>query len=145
MVYAVITLGILGIIASFGLGIAAKKFAVEVDPKVEAINEALPQANCGGCGYAGCINYAEAVAKGEIGPDKCVAGGDDITKAVASIIGVEAEAGVRKVAYVRCSGTKDKAIDRFDYSGLNDCRGAQLISGGFKGCVYGCLGLGTCV
>ena len=144
MVYAVITLGILGVIASFGLGIAAKKFAVEVDPKVEEINEVLPQANCGGCGYAGCSNYAEAVVKGEIGPDKCVAGGEDVTKAVAAVLGVEATSGIRKIAYVRCSGTKDNSINRFDYSGFSDCRGAQIISGGFKGCSYGCLGLGTC-
>jgi Na+-translocating ferredoxin:NAD+ oxidoreductase RNF subunit RnfB len=144
MIYAVISLGLLGAAASFGLGIAAKKFSVDVDPKVEEINEVLPQANCGGCGYAGCSNYAEAVVKGEIGPDKCVAGGDDITAKVASVIGVKAEAGVKRVAYVKCSGTKEVCENKFDYSGFKDCVGAQLIGGGYKGCAYGCLRLGTC-
>ena len=144
MIYAVISLGLLGVIASFGLGIAAKKFAVDVDPKVEEINEVLPQANCGGCGFAGCVNYAEAVAKGDVSPDKCVAGGDDITLKIASIIGVKAEAGVRKIAYVKCSGTRDVCENKFDYSGFKDCIGAQLIGGGYKGCTFGCLRLGTC-
>ncbi len=144
MIYAVISLGLLGVIASLGLGIAAKKFAVDVDPKVEEINEALPQANCGGCGYAGCVNYAEAVVKGEIGPDKCVAGGDDVTLKLASIMGVEAETGFRKIAHVKCSGTREVCENKFDYSGFKDCVGAQLIGGGYKGCSYGCLRLGTC-
>ena len=145
MVSAVFILGLLGIIASLGLGIASKKFAVEVDPKVEAINEALPQANCGGCGYAGCMNFAEAVVKGEAPPDGCVAGGEEVTKKVGEILGVEVSAGIRKVAVVKCSGTYENCGTKFNYLGVKDCRAANTIAGGFKDCAYGCLGLGSCV
>ncbi len=145
MVSAVLILGLLGIIASIGLGIASKKFAVEVDPKVEEINEVLPQANCGGCGYPGCINFAEAVAKGEADPGGCVVGGDEVANKVAKIIGVEVSTSIRKIAVVRCSGTKDKCGEKFVYSGVKDCRAANSIAGGFKNCAYGCLGLGSCV
>ncbi len=145
MVSAVFILGLLGIVASLGLGIASKKFAVEVDPKVEAINEALPQANCGGCGYAGCMNFAEAVAKGEAPPDGCVAGGEEVIKKVGEILGIEVSAGIRKVAVVKCSGTYENCGSKFNYSGVRDCRAANTIAGGFKDCSYGCLGLGSCV
>jgi len=146
MFYAILSLGLLGVIASLGLGIAARKFAVEVDPKVEQINEALPQANCGGCGYAGCINFAEAVVKGEVEPNKCVAGGDEVSFKIAEILGIEVKAGVKKVAVIHCSGFMPDIADvKFEYFGVRDCRAAQIIGGGFKGCSFGCLGLGTCV
>ena len=62
---AILSLGGLGILASLSLGIASKKFAVEVDPTVEAILDALPGANCGACGFPGCSGMSEAMAKGD--------------------------------------------------------------------------------
>ncbi len=144
MIYAVISLGVLAILLSLGLGIASKVFSVDVDPKVEAVNEALPQANCGGCGYAGCSNFAEAVVKGEIEPSGCVACSEDVIIKVSAILGVEAVTGVKKIAHVKCSGTRELCENKFDYSGFRDCVGAQLIGGGYKGCEHGCLRLGTC-
>lgn len=144
MIYAVICLGLLGIIASYGLGIASKIFAVEVDPKIEEVNEILPQANCGGCGYAGCSNFAEAVVKGEAEPGGCVAADESTIVKVGQLIGKSVELGVRKVAFVKCKGANSIVNNKFDYNGFNDCRGAQIIGGGFKGCSYGCLGLGSC-
>ncbi len=144
MIYAVICLGLLGVAASFGLGVASKVFAVETDPKIEEVNEVLPQANCGGCGFAGCINFAEAVVKGDIEPNKCVAADESTILNVAKLLGKSVEIGVRKVAFVKCKGSNNIVVNKFDYSGFNDCRGAQLIGGGYKGCNYGCLGLGSC-
>ncbi len=144
MVYAIFCLGLLGVIASFGLGVASKVFAVETDPKIEEVNEALPQANCGGCGFAGCINFAEAVVKGEAEPNGCVAADEATIVNVAKILGKTVSIGVRKVAFVKCKGSKDIVVKKFEYNGFNDCRGAQIIGGGYKGCSYGCFGLGTC-
>ena len=145
MVSAVLVLGILGILTSIGLGIASKKFAVEIDPKIEEVNEVLPQANCGGCGYAGCINFAEAVVKGEAPANGCVVGGEDVAREIGKILGIKVEAGVRKVAVVKCSGSSDKCGVKFNYYGVRDCRAANSVGGGFKNCSYGCLGLGSCV
>ncbi len=145
MISAICILGILGILASIGLGIASKKFAVDVDPKIEEINEVLPQANCGGCGYAGCSNFAEAVVKGEANPSGCVAGGEKVAQEIAKILGIEVHAGIKKIAVVRCSGSKDKCGEKYYYLGFKDCRSANTVAGGYKSCSFGCLGLGSCV
>ncbi len=144
MVYSLIILGVLGFLASVGLGIASRIFAVKTDPLVDEINEALPQANCGGCGYAGCSGFANALVKGEAKPSGCVAGGPDTAKKVSQILGVAVEVSIKRVAHIKCSGSKELAINKFEYSGFKDCVGAQLIGGGYKGCAYGCLRLGTC-
>ena len=73
---AFLIVGILGLILGLGLAVADKKFAVEKDEKLVALEEAMPGANCGGCGYAGCQAYAEAVFNGEAKPGLCSPGGD---------------------------------------------------------------------
>ncbi|NLC50872.1 MAG: RnfABCDGE type electron transport complex subunit B, partial [Firmicutes bacterium] len=146
MVAAILTLGGLGLIFGGLLALAAQRFAVEEDPRVAQIEEALPGANCGACGYAGCANFAEAVAKGEAEPTGCIPGGKDTSQAICKILGKDAEGSesCRQVAEVGCIGDKETAKDRFQYDGVKDCRAAQMYNGGFKGCPYGCLGLGTC-
>ena len=62
---ACLVVGGAGIVIGVLLGIAGKKFAVEVDEKAVAIREALPGSNCGGCGYAGCDAVAAAIAAGD--------------------------------------------------------------------------------
>lgn len=135
----------LGVLAGLGLGYASKKFAVEVDPRVPAIREALPSANCGGCGYAGCDAFAKAVAEGEAPIDGCPVGGSSTTEALANIMGIKAEQKEKQVAFVKCNGTCDKSKEKYEYVGICDCLEAAHIPGaGSKGCSYGCLGLGTC-
>ena len=51
-----------GLIAAIILTIASKLMFVPVDEKVAAVREVLPGANCGGCGFAGCDDYAAAFA-----------------------------------------------------------------------------------
>ena len=145
MLVAAITMGLLGILAAAGLGYAAKIFYVEVDPKVTAIEEALPGANCGGCGYPGCSGAAVAIAEGRAAANVCVAGGPDVWSAVAGVLGVEVEIREREVAKVKCRGGAERADRRFEYVGVSDCRAAVLLAGGEKICDVGCLGLGTCV
>ena len=132
-------------IAAAGLGVAARIFAVEVDPMVEAIEEALPGANCGGCGFAGCASCAMAIALGKADPNQCVAGGPDVAEAICGIMGVEAVYREPDVAEPSCTYGTDKADLKYQYDGVNDCRAAALLAGGPKECPIGCLGLGTCV
>ncbi len=104
MIISVATLAILGLFIGLFLGIAAKKLAVEVDPREEKILNALPGANCGGCGYAGCSAMASAIVKGEAPVNGCPVGGDEVGKKVAKIMGIEADAAVRLSAFVKCNG-----------------------------------------
>jgi RnfABCDGE-type electron transport complex B subunit len=142
---ALIGLGGLGLFFGLLLGVASKLFHVEIDERVEMINEVLPQANCGACGYAGCMGLAEAIVKGEAEPSACTAGGIEVAKNISNIMGVSALSNAKKVAYLKCKGTSLVTKDKFVYNGAIDCKAASLIMGGSKSCAYGCLGLGTCV
>ena len=102
-------LGGLGLIFGLVLAVASKVFYVETDPRLDELNECLPGANCGGCGYAGCGGYAEAVLNGEAEIGKCASGGNECAMKMAEIMGVKAEKMERRVAMVRCSGYK--AVD----------------------------------
>ena len=147
-------LGGLGLIFGLVLAAASKVFYVEVDPRLEKLNECLPGANCGGCGYPGCGGYAEAVLNGEAPIGKCASGGTECANAMASIMGVEAGEMVRMVAMVKCSGyrTFDKdgnqthgAKMKGNYEGFKDCLAASKVGGrGPLSCKYGCLGFGSC-
>ena len=155
IVIAIAVLGGLGLIFGLVLAVASKVFYVETDPRLDKLNDCLPGANCGGCGYAGCAAYAEAVLKGEAPIGACASGGDECAQAMAAIMGIKAEAVTRKVAMVRCSGSRafDKdgnlvkgAKIKGDYEGFKDCLSASKVGGnGPLACKYGCLGFGTCV
>lgn len=135
---------VLGIIFGVGLAIASRRFAVHVDPKVEAIDAALPQLNCAACGYAGCLDYAKALAAGGVSASLCVPGGVEVAKKVSEITGIPLEEIKAVRAYVHCQGGACEARDAFEYHGEQDCRAAVLVHGGPKQCKYGCLGFGTC-
>ena len=143
MLIAIISLGGLGFVLGSGLSIASKKFAVEIDPREEAVLKALPGANCGACGFPGCNGFAAAVVRGDAPATGCTAGGVNTAKAVGIIMGVEAEV-VKKVARVYCKGGNKETTKKFIYEGIPNCRAATLIAGGDKTCQYGCVGLGTC-
>lgn len=140
----IVTLGGLGLIFAVGLAYASKKFAVEIDPRIEKVEEALAGINCGACGYAGCRGYAEAIVAGEAGIDKCAPGGIDSVSEISDIMGIEMSEIIPKVAVAQCQGGHEQAQAKFDYQGVEDCRAAQMLGAGFKSCSYGCLGLGSC-
>ena len=152
---AIAVLGSLGLIFGLVLAAASKVFYVETDPRLDKLNACLPGANCGGCGYAGCAAYAEAVLNGEAPIGACASGGNECAQAMAAIMGVKAEAVTRRVALVRCSGarTYDKdgnltrgAKIKAEYEGFKDCLSASKVGGnGPVACKYGCLGFGSCV
>ncbi|GAB4336514.1 MAG: Fe-S cluster domain-containing protein [Calditrichia bacterium] len=145
VISALITLGGLGLIFGAILAFASKIFHVEKDPRIEKIDEILPGANCGGCGYPGCSNYAEAVVKYSASINLCAPGGEETVLKIAEILGVTAETTESKVAVVRCQGAHGVAKDKFIYEGIEDCNAATLVQNGHKACVYGCLGFGSCV
>ena len=146
-------LGGLGLLFGLILSIASKVFYVETDPRLEPLTEALPGANCGGCGYSGCAAYAQAVLEGKAPVGKCASGGDESAEKMAEIMGVKAEKVTRRVALVRCSGFKGvdeegKATGakmKGNYEGLHDCLAATKVAGrGPLICKFGCLGFGNC-
>lgn len=145
MLESVFLMGGLGLIIGGALALASKVFYVYVDPKVAAIDDVLPGANCGGCGYPGCSSNAEAVVKGLSSPDSCVAAGADVAAAIAAIMGVSLGEKEPEIAKPGCYyGTRDADV-KYLYDGIGDCRAAALVFGGMKDCNIGCLGLGTCV
>lgn len=145
MIEAVVSIGGIGMLAAVALGIAAKKFAVEIDPREVAILEVLSGANCGACGYPGCGAYAKAVAAGVASASLCTPGGVGTIEKVARIMGVAAEISAPQVAVVFCLGDNRKAKNKYRYLGISSCIAAQYLAEGPKACPGGCLGLGTCV
>jgi Na+-translocating ferredoxin:NAD+ oxidoreductase RNF subunit RnfB len=135
---------LLAFILGFALGWFQEVFKVVRDPLIDEVRAALPGANCGGCGYPGCDGYAEAAATRKAPPNKCSAGGAATAEAVAKIVGSEAKAE-DLVSVLRCIGTKDKALLKGEYVGVQTCRGAKLSAGGVKSCAWGCQGFGDCV
>ena len=136
---------VIGIIVGFGLVTAGKKFHVEVDERESAVREVLPGNNCGACGYAGCDAMAAAIAKGEAPVNGCPVGGAAVAESIGRIMGTDAEALERKVAFVRCKGSCKVTKNQGNYVGVQDCRTAALNGIRTADCDYGCLGLASCV
>ncbi|MBU4459062.1 MAG: RnfABCDGE type electron transport complex subunit B [Verrucomicrobia bacterium] len=135
---------LLSVGAGYVLGWANRTFHVEVDPRVEAVNGALPGANCGGCGYVGCASYAEAVVLQGEAVDKCPVGGASCAAKLAGILGVDVKQSWPKRPVVHCRATLEQRLQRTAYTGERSCSAANILSG-VQGCTYGCLGLGDCV
>lgn len=135
-----------GIVIGIFLGVFGEMFKVEVDEKEIQIREQLPGNNCGGCGFAGCDGLAAAIAKGEAAVDACPVGGVAVGNAIGKIMGVSAKGSVRKTAFVKCAGDCEKAKEVYHYYGNEECTAMEFVpNGGSKGCVYGCMGYGSCV
>jgi Na+-translocating ferredoxin:NAD+ oxidoreductase RNF subunit RnfB len=139
------TMLVLAVFMAYVLGWANKTFHVEVDPRVEQVLAALPGANCGGCGYVGCGEYAEAVVAAKAPADLCTVGGPSCAQEVARILGVELEARFPFRPVVHCRATYADRLKRSDYrAGEPTCAAANLLAG-VQGCTYGCLGFSDCV
>ena len=129
MLQAILSLGIIGTVAAIILYIVSRKFKVEEDPRIDKIAEALPGANCGGCGYAGCHALAEAMVKA--GTSKgitCTAGGAGTKTKVAEIMGENVEVSAPKIAVLRCDGNCTHAPAKFHYDSAPTCAFAHTLS-----------------
>jgi electron transport complex protein RnfB len=140
---AILSVGVLGAVLGVVIGMVAKVFSVDVDERIEGVEDLLPSANCGGCGYAGCMDFAKAVVGESATPDQCpVCTADDVNN-IAEYLGIVAEEKEKVVAVVKCGGTNRVAV-RAKYNGVADCKSAVLVASGGKGCSYGCLGMASC-
>jgi len=141
----VVTLGCIGLIFGIGLAVAAHKFHVEPDPKVEKVMHTLAGAQCGGCGFPGCEAYAEEVVHNpDVPPNLCFPGKKDVADAIAEITGKAAGAVEDLVAVVHCSRIQGKVHLKYNYIGYGTCSGANLAFSGPLDCQYGCVGFGEC-
>lgn len=146
MIYAVISLSAIGVAAAVILYFVAQKFKVVEDPRIDAVEEVVPGANCGGCGYAGCRAFAEAIVKtGSLEGFNCPVGGNDTMAQVAKIMGLEVEEKDPMIAVLLCNGSRANAPQKINYEGAATCGFAHGLYSGESGCPYGCLGLGDCV
>lgn len=143
---AAAVVGIVGLLIGILLGAAGKLLFVPVDEREIAVRELLPGNNCGGCGFPGCDGLAKAIANGEAPAGQCPVAPAEVKAQIAELMGQSLEEGVRQTAFVKCSGTCDKAEYKYNYYGLQDCRKLALIPGhGQKQCESGCMGYGSCV
>lgn len=139
-----LVLGICGVLAGVLLTVAAKIFRVEVDERIEKIGEALPQANCGACGYAGCADYASAIVNDNAETNLCRPGGAEAAGKIAEILGQSASEVVQMTAVVHCSGDCEATSAQFDFEGVQSCKAAKRFYSGPGLCKFGCMGLGDC-
>ncbi|MDR0475291.1 MAG: RnfABCDGE type electron transport complex subunit B [Treponema sp.] len=144
----IILSSIFALALAFALGISLgffkQFFAVEEDPLISQIREALPGANCGACGFPGCDGYAAAVAGKNAGASGCPVGGKAAAGKIAALVGGNAEI-TPSVAVLACNGTKTKAVSRGEYIGVKKCRASKISTGSIKACSWGCQGFGDCV
>ena len=146
VLYTVISLSAIGIAAAVILYFVAQKFKVYEDPRIDQVEEVLPAANCGGCGFAGCRNFAEALVKSESMDGLfCPVGGNDTMAEAAAILGREPVEQAPKVAVIRCNGTPEHRPKSNIYDGAQTCAIVHSLYTGESGCPYGCLGCGDCV
>ncbi len=141
---ATVVVAVIGLLMGLLLITVDKKFKVEVDEKELAVREYLPGNNCGACGYAGCDAMAAAIAAGEAPANGCPVGGEPVANKIAQVMGVDAQATEKMVAYVKCSGDCEHVVKRSNYVGIQDCASAAASGLSPWECDYGCLGLGSC-
>ncbi len=146
IIYTILTVSGLGIIAAAILYIISKRFHVEEDPRIDKVEDALPGANCGGCGYPGCRSFAEACVETDSLDDfYCPVGGNETMNVIAQILGKTIEEKEPEVAVVRCNGTPGHRHKTNTYDGAATCAIADALYIGESNCQYGCLGYGDCI
>lgn len=135
-----------GVGLTFGvlIALANAKLKVWEDPRIAGVEELLPGANCGACGFAGCRAFAEAAVGGEIAPAGCTVLSKLEVQSVAAFLGVEAGAANKRVARLLCAGGHDVSQWKAEYHGVESCAAAVAVSGGGKACAWGCVGLADC-
>ena len=141
---SVLILGGVGLTFAALIALTHRKFHVWEDPRIDGVADLLPNTNCGACGQAGCHAFAEALVGGKVQPATCTVMGADDVLDVASFLGVEAGEANKRVARLLCAGGSDVALRKADYYGVESCGAAVAVSGGGKGCVWGCVGLADC-
>lgn len=141
---AVGAIGALTVVLASLLVFANAKLYVEEDPRIDDVEEMLPHANCGACGYPGCRPFAEALVQLAATPGKCTVGTEEDRAAIAAYLGVDVGSEEKRVARLACQGGTNVARHRAHYTGMSTCAAASAVAGGGKACFWGCLGLADC-
>lgn len=131
IIIAAAVVGIVGIVIGVLLGIASEKFKVEVDEKEILVRRASGQQlrRLRLRRYTG--RSCKAIAEGKAKVDQCPVGGAPVGEKIAAIMGVEAGSAEKKVAFVKCKGTCDKATVKYKSHGIDDCHKiADAVPGG---------------
>ena len=146
IIWTIAVVTVLGLVLALVLYLVAERFKVEEDPRIDLVEKAMPGANCGGCGFAGCRAFAESAVKApNLDSHFCPVGGNDTMKNVAAILGYEVKAKAPEVAVVRCNGTCTARPRVNNYDGYPSCKVKAALYSGDTGCAFGCLGCGDCV
>ena len=146
VIWTIAIITVLGVLLALVLFLVAKKFKIEEDPRIDEVEKAMPGANCGGCGFAGCRAFAESAVKAsDLEKHFCPVGGNDTMAKVAAILGFEVKAKAPQVAVIRCNGTCSARPKTNEYDGFPSCKVKAALYSGDTGCSFGCLGCGDCV
>ena len=141
----IVSLSVIGGLSAVILYIVAQRFKVDEDPRIDQVEEVLPGANCGGCGFPGCRGFAEACVKAdELDELFCPVGGNECMARVAETLGKKVVEKDPEVAVIRCSGSPHHRPRTNQYDGASSCAIAASLYSGDTGCSFGCLGLGDC-
>ncbi len=141
----IISLSLLAFMSAVILYFVAQRFKVYEDPRIDEVQAALPAANCGGCGFAGCRNMAEALVKADTFEGLyCPVGGAPVMEEAARILGKVAPVVDPTVAVLLCNGSPEFRPRTSQYNGASDCRISNSLYIGETDCSYGCLGNGDC-
>jgi electron transport complex protein RnfB len=144
--YTIVSLSLLGVVAAIVLYFVAQRFKVYEDPRIDSVEAELAGANCGGCGYAGCRNFAETLVKSDSFDNLfCPVGGNDAMSRIALILGREAVSKEERIAVLRCHGTCEFRPRTNKYDGALSCAIASSLYSGETGCTFGCHGYADCV
>lgn len=134
----------IGLFFGIILSAAALLFKTEENETEKRLREALPGANCGACSFAGCAEYAKALATGRVKTTLCPVGGEKVVKQISEILGVKEAPMKKKVAFVQCQGSFAHAKKEKRYVGVETCFAARLLCRGEGACAFGCDGYGDC-
>jgi Na+-translocating ferredoxin:NAD+ oxidoreductase subunit B len=134
----------LALVFAVVLSLAWTLLRVEEDPRLEALDEALPGSNCGACGEPGCKAFAVKLLAGDHAPADCTVSSPGAVAEIADLLGVDAGKAHKRVARLACAGGAGQAHQLADYKGFDSCAGAAVVAGGGKSCPWGCLGLADC-
>ena len=140
---SVLILSLCGLLSGILLGLASWVLAVKNDPRIEAIEKILPGANCGGCGYPSCYEYAKSMVENDAEPNRCVLAKNK-SEEIGKVLGKTVSSKVPKIAAIKCA-RETNFLTKYEYNGISSCRTAEFFAGGDSCCQYSCLGFGDCI
>ena len=139
-----VILTVLALVFTILILLVNKFCAVEEDPRIANVTENLSGANCGGCGFAGCADFAKALVEGRADVKDCSATSKEGKQIIATILGTTIEETEPMMAVVKCAGDLEASKSKYDYVGNTSCQSKNACLGGDKICSRGCLGGGDC-